>query len=179
MSPIAHSGMALLGWQLSARRKSVLTLAIFLAAANLPDIDFLARFVFGRTSIPLHQYYTHNLLFVVLSTGLVSLLLPAGRDRWGLLFVGLSHLVLDVIVIDLVKPVGIRALYPFSDALSNFGFFPYVQRGSLKAMATLRNLGVLALETAVFVLPVVLAFRKRLAREIGSRAFWSIGRTAP
>ena len=178
MSPIAHSGMALLGWQLASRRKNVLTLVLFLAAANLPDVDFLLRLAFGRTRIPLHQYYTHNLVFVVLAVGLMSLLLPAGRDRWGLLIVGLSHLVLDVIVIDLVKPVGIRAFYPFSDALFNFGFFPYLKRGSLKAMTTFRNVRVLALETAVFVLPVVLAFRKRLAREFGSRGFWSVGRNA-
>ena len=178
MSPIAHSGMALLGWQLAARRKNVLTLGIFLAAANLPDVDFLLGLVFGRTRIPIHQYYTHNLAFVVLTVGLMSLLLPAGRDRWGLLLVGLSHLALDVIVIDLVRPVGIRALYPFSDALFNFGFFPYLKRGSLKAMATVRNVKVLALETAVFVLPVVLAFPRRLAREFGSRGFWSVGRNA-
>jgi membrane-bound metal-dependent hydrolase YbcI (DUF457 family) len=178
MSPIAHSGMALLGWQLAARRKNLLTFAIFLAAANLPDIDFLARFVFGPTGISLHQYYTHNVLFVGLSTALLSLLLPPGSDRWGLLLVGFSHLVLDIIMIDLVRPVGIRAFYPFSGALFNFGFFPYLERGSLKAMASLRNLEVMALETAVFVLPVVVAFRKRLVREIGSRAFWSVRRPA-
>jgi len=174
MSPIAHCGTALLGWQLASRRKNVFTLGLFLVAANLPDLDFLLRFLPGPGPAPLHQAFTHNLPFVLVTIGLLSLLLPPGPDRWGLVLVGLSHLILDVIVIDLVPPVGIRALYPFSDRLFNFGFFPYVQRGSFKAMATIRNLGVFALEAAVFVLPVVLAFPRRLGRELGSREFWSV-----
>jgi hypothetical protein len=173
MSPIAHSGIALLGWELASRRKNVFSLALFLAAANLPDVDFLLRIVLGRGRMPLHQYYTHNLAFVLLGAGLMSLLLPAGRDRWGLVLVALSHLVLDVIVIDTVRPVGIRAFYPFSTALYNFGFFPFLQRGSLKAMASWRNLEVMALEAGLFVLPVLVVFGKALARRIRARAFWS------
>jgi membrane-bound metal-dependent hydrolase YbcI (DUF457 family) len=174
MSPIAHSGMALLGWQLTATRKNIRTLAVFLVAANLPDVDFLLFIIFGRGRLSLHQYFTHNLLFVVLATGLLSLLLPAGRDRWGLLLVGVSHLFLDIIVIDTLRPIGLRPFYPFSKALFNFGFFPFLKRGSLKVMASLRNMEVLLLETVVFVLPVLVIFGKRMVRRIGSRAFWTI-----
>ncbi len=174
MSPIAHSGMALLGWQLAASRKNIRTLAVFLVAANLPDIDFLIYLIFGPVRISLHQYFTHNLLFVVLGTGLLSLLLPPGRDRWGLLLVGVSHLLLDIVVIDTLRPIGLRPFYPFSKSLFNFGFFPFLKRGSLKVMASLRNMEILLLEAAVFVLPVLVIFRKRFVRQVGSRAFWSI-----
>jgi hypothetical protein len=174
MSPIAHSGLALLGWELGARRKNAFSLAVFMAAANLPDLDFLLRLIFGRGRLTLHQYYTHNALFILIASGLLSLLLPAGRDRWALLLVALSHLVLDVVVVDTLRPVGIRAFYPFSDALFNFGFFPFLQRGSLRAMASVRNLEVLALEAAVFVLPVAVVFRKALVRQLAARGFWSL-----
>jgi hypothetical protein len=174
MSPIAHSGVALLGWQLGATRKNVKTLSLFLLVGNLPDIDFLFHLILGREkTLSLHQAYTHNLFFVILTSALLSLLLPAGRDRWSLILVGLSHILLDIIVIDPVRPVGIKPFFPLSKALYNFGFFPHLQRGSLRVMLSTRNIRILLLEAVIFVLPVFVLFWKKIIMTIKSRAFWT------
>ena len=174
MSPIAHSGVALLGWQLGATRKNAKTLSLFLLVGNLPDIDFLFHLVLGRErTLALHQVYTHNLFFVILASGLLSLLLPAGKDRWSLMCVGLAHIFLDIIVIDPVRPIGIKPFFPVSKALYNFGFFPNLQRGSLKVMLSMRNARILLLEAVLFVFPVFILFGKKIVRTIKSRSFWT------
>jgi hypothetical protein len=134
MSPVAHSGAALLAWQVAASRKNWKTLVLFLFVGNLPDIDFALHLILGHNRLSLHQYFTHNFLFVLASVSLLSLALPRGRDRWGLLLLGLSHLLLDVIVIDPARPIGIRPFFPFSKALFNLGFFPYLERWRLRDM---------------------------------------------
>ena len=173
MSPIAHTGVALLGWQIGVTRKTWKTLFLFLLTANLPDIDFALRLFLGHNRLSLHQYFTHNLLFILVMSALLSLFLPPGRDRWALILVGLFHLVLDISVIDPARPIGIRPFFPFSKALYNFGFFPYLERWKLKTMLSWRNGGVLLLEAAVFLFPVLIVFGKRLVKTVRGRAFWA------
>jgi hypothetical protein len=174
MSPIAHSGVALLGWELSSTRKTVKSFLVFFAIANIPDIDFFLFLVFGRSRLSLHQYVTHNLFFVIIVAGLFSLLLPAARDRWGLILVGLSHLVLDIIVIDPARPIGIRLFFPLSKKIFNFGFFPHLERAGISNWFSGKNLLVMALEAAVFVAPVLVLFGRDLVRTVKSRAFWTV-----
>jgi membrane-bound metal-dependent hydrolase YbcI (DUF457 family) len=173
MSPIAHGGVALFAWQISASRKNWRTLALFLFVGNLPDIDFALNLLLGHNRLSLHQYFTHNLLFILVATSLLSLFLPAGRDRWGLILLGLSHLVLDIIVIDPARPIGIRPFFPFSSVLYNFGFFPYLERWRLRTMISWRNGGVLLLEAAVFLFPVLIIYGKRILKTVRGRAFWT------
>jgi len=174
MSPIAHSGVALLGWELSSTRKTVKSFLVFFAIANIPDIDFFLFLVFGRSRLSLHQYVTHNLFFVIIVAGLFSLLLPAARDRWGLILVGLSHLVLDIIVIDPARPIGIRLFFPLSKKIFNFGFFPHLERAGISNWFSGKNLAVMALEAAVFVAPILILFGRDLVRTVKSRAFWTV-----
>ena len=174
MSPVAHLGIGLLGWQVFDRKKTLATLGAFLLAANLADIDFLFYIVFGPRPIFIHQYYTHNILFVLIGCGLLALLLPRGRSRWGLLLTGFSHLLLDIIVIDTLKPIGMRLFFPLSDTYYNLGFFPFLRRGPWKVMTSPHNFLVLGLEFVCFVLPVLWLFHGRLARRFVSRAFWRI-----
>jgi hypothetical protein len=173
VSPIAHSGLGLLGWELVAARKTWRTLALFVFAANFADVDFLFYFVFGPRPLFIHQYYTHNLLFALGTAGLFALALPKGRDRGGLILVGLSHLAADLIVIDPVHPIGIRLFFPFSNRLFNFGLFPYLQRWPAGVVFSAKNLAVLMLEAVVFVLPVAVLFRKKFGTYVRSREFWS------
>jgi len=174
MSPIAHSGMALLGWQVGATRKNIKTFCLFLLVASLSDFDFLLFFIFGRSRISVHQYFTHNLFFIVLTVGLLSLFLPTARDRWSLVLVGLSHLVLDIIVIDPARPIGIRPFFPFLKARINLGFFPYMNHGHFHDMFSRRNIGVFLLEAGVFVLPVLILSGKKIFRNFKSRDFWTL-----
>jgi len=172
MSPIAHSGLGLLGWQLFDRKKTVSTLGLYLIVANGADIDFLLHMIFRGHALFLHQYYTHNLLFVLVFTLLFVFLLEDAGSRWGLVLTGVSHLAVDLIVIDTLPPIGIRLFFPLSKTFFNLPWFPYLQRGTLKAMASPRNLEVLALEFGLFVLPVLIIFHKLLWRRFRSSVFW-------
>jgi len=173
MSPVAHTGLGLLGWEAGATRKTWRTLALFVLVSNLADVDFLLAFLFGPRPLFVHQAYTHNLTFVLATSGLLALALPKGRDRLALVLTGLSHLVVDIFVVDTLPPVGFRLLYPFSDALFNVAFFPYLVRPPYGAVFSPRNLAVLALEAAVFVVPVLIIFWGRFSGYLRERKFWS------
>ena len=174
MSPVAHSGLGLLGWRLFDRKQTVGTLFLYLLIANAADVDFLLHAVFQDRAVFIHQYYTHNLLFVLAVSLGFMFLLRDGPSRWGLVLTGISHLAADVIVVDTLKPVGIRLFFPIAGAFYNLPWFPYLQRGTWKEMATLRNLGVLVLEFGIFVLPVLLLFPKSLWKRFRSSAFWKV-----
>jgi hypothetical protein len=128
----------------------------------------------GQPGLFIHQYYTHNIPFILAGCVLLALLLPRGRSRWGLFLTGLSHVLLDIIVIDTLKPIGMRLFFPFSDTYYNLGFFPFLRRGSWRVMSSPHNFLVLGLEIACFVLPVIWLFHRRLARRFASRAFWRL-----
>jgi hypothetical protein len=174
LSPVAHSGLGLLGWRLFDRKQTVGTLFLYLLIANAADVDFLLHAVFRDRAVFIHQYYTHNLPFVLAVSLGFMFLLRDGPSRWGLVLTGISHLAADVIVVDTLKPVGIRLFFPISGVFYNLPWFPFLQRGAWKEMVTLRNLAVLGLEFGIFVLPVLLLFPKSLWKRFGSSAFWKV-----
>lgn len=171
MSPLAHAGIGLLGWQWADRKKTAGSLALFLFAADWPDIDFLFAGIFGNRGLFRHQFYSHNVFFVLAGCALLSLLLPRGWSRWGLILTGLSHLPLDIIVVDTVAPIGIRPFWPISDSLYNIGLFPFLERGPWQVIFSLKNFLVLGLEFLVFVLPVLFVYRRPLAERFRNPEF--------
>ena len=171
MSPLGHAGIGLLGWQGLDRKKTAGSLALFLFAANWPDIDFVLAGIFGHRGIFRHQLYTHNVFFVLAGCALLALLLPKGGGRWGLILTGLSHLPLDLIVVDTVPPIGIRPFWPVSGALYNIGLFPNLERGPWRVIFSPKNFLVLGLEFFIFVLPVLIIFRRPLSERFRSSAF--------
>jgi membrane-bound metal-dependent hydrolase YbcI (DUF457 family) len=176
MSPISHSAIGLLGWQItsSPKRKNIKTLLLFILVSNFPDFDIFLLLIPATQSKHIHQTYTHNLMFVLITAFLFSLFLPSTREKLGLVFAGLSHLVLDIFVVDTFQPVGFRLFYPFSRKLFKFGFFPYLERGDLHKWLSAHNLFVLSLEAVVFLLPVIFFYRKELAATFRKKEFWKI-----
>ncbi|MHB8054403.1 MAG: metal-dependent hydrolase [Candidatus Aminicenantales bacterium] len=174
MSPVAHAGLGLLGWQIFDRKKTAGTLFLFLLIANGPDIDFLLHTIFKGHALFIHQYFTHNLLFTLGLSVCASLLLSDARSRIGLILTGLSHLAVDLVVIDTLSPVGLRLFYPISGTFYNLPWFPYLKRGTWEVMTSTRNFEVLALEFAIFVLPVLVIFFKPLRKRLTSAAFWKM-----
>ncbi|MBM3293338.1 MAG: metal-dependent hydrolase [Candidatus Aminicenantes bacterium] len=170
MSPVAHSALGLLGWELGASRKTWPSLALFVLAANLADLDFLFAFLFGRRPLFVHQAYTHNIFFVLAASGLLALALSKGRGRRALVLTGLSHLAADIFVVDAIPPVGFRLFFPFSEALFNVPLFPYLVRPPYGPVFSPRNIAVLGLEAAVFVLPVLAFCSGRLKGRLSRRA---------
>jgi membrane-bound metal-dependent hydrolase YbcI (DUF457 family) len=163
MSPVAHSAVALLGWQRFSGKKNLKTLLIFILIANLPDIDFAFYLFLGEKALNLHQYFTHNIFFSAITAFACWPLFKSERERFGLLLVAFSHLLLDFLTIDLVDPKGFRLFYPFSSRLFNFGVFPYLLKDNWAEVFSFYNLLVISLETALFAVPVFLVYRREFA----------------
>lgn len=162
MTPIAHTVVGLGGWIGFSKRPGLGEMAAFILAANLPDADFLLRIVpVLRRAMP-HQYFTHNLVFALLSAVLLFGLVRTARSRMALMGVALSHLVLDLMVTDTAVPIGFPMLWPFSSRLFHVGGFPPLQRGDLATVLSWRNLKVVILELLLFALPLWLLAGKRI-----------------
>jgi membrane-bound metal-dependent hydrolase YbcI (DUF457 family) len=162
MTPLPHAAVGMAAWKCVSKDDDLRALFIFMFVSCLPDIDFLLYHLLGRPSVFTHQLYSHNILFSLISALVFFPLLKNRRERTALALVALSHLVMDVIVIDDVAPVGFRAFWPFSDVFINFGFFPYVRRGSLAQVLTLKNLFAFGLELLIFVIPALIFCRREI-----------------
>ena len=136
-SPVGHAlGGLALGW-LAARsirlEWPILTALVFAALGVVPDLDILVE---GT-----HRRYTHSVGAVALVALLAAASLraagprlstPAARPTLVLAIAAAyaSHLLLDWLADDRSVPIGIRALWPFTDAYvqSEARWFPPVER---------------------------------------------------
>ncbi|HEY6000169.1 MAG TPA: metal-dependent hydrolase [bacterium] len=173
-TPVAHAaagaGVALIAsrWLPAARALPVVAAAAL--AANLPDLDYLAL-VGGRAAMErFHQGPAHSLAFIAAATLPLTLVL---RRRLGLAWAwallacaGLTHLLLDLVVLDEKPPVGFPFFWPLSDARFHapFAVFPGIDRVHVLSM---RNLRELLVELALGIPFLLLALR--LGRSAGER----------
>jgi len=174
-TPVAHT---LAAWCLAAVPRRGLerpgaALAAVVLAANAPDLDYLSL-LGGRAAMEAHhQGFTHSLGFVLAAA--VPLALPLRRAlgplRAGALaaLAGASHLLLDSVAADPKPPVGFPLLWPLSGERFHapWTLFPGIDRSSLDRVLSLTNFRELAVEIAVFVPLVLLAWRH--ARPKGGR----------
>jgi len=121
-TPVAHTFAgacvaALAGRQLPAARALPVAAALILAA-NLPDLDYLSLLAGRETLERFHQGVFHSIGFVAMLTLPLALLLrqSLGISRAWLLLAaaGLTHLLLDLLVVDLRPPVGFPFFWPLS-----------------------------------------------------------------
>ena len=141
-SPLGHAlGGAAAAWLAGGRlRESLHAEAILFGTIGmLPDLDLL---------VGAHSTYTHSVGAVILASG-VALSLTRGRAPWlavGVAAAWSSHILLDWLGSDTSPPIGIMALWPFTDAFyqSPASFFDAISRrywlpqefiwGNLRAM---------------------------------------------
>jgi len=159
-SPVGHAlGGLAAGWLASGpgRLERPFTTAILFAALGaVPDIDVLVE---GS-----HRLYTHSLVAVAL-VGLTVAVSPrrlgGARGRFALACAAAygSHLLLDWLGDDRSAPIGIRALWPFTDAYyqSSALLFPPVERRYWLPGFWTANLHAIGWEVAVMALPVLAA----------------------
>jgi LexA-binding, inner membrane-associated putative hydrolase len=168
-SPIGHGLAGLTVHVLAARDRSELwnprRAAIVVGAALAPDLDLLLRFVDGRNH---HQGATHGIGAALLAAAVVALAAPAlGAGRRLALSVAagsawLSHLLLDYLGSDTHPPIGLMALWPFSDAYFKAPWPIFLDIGRTLEWATVQNnLLAGAWEIAVLVPLLLLAWRLR------------------
>jgi membrane-bound metal-dependent hydrolase YbcI (DUF457 family) len=163
MTPIAHAAVGLVGWKYFSHRRELRSLVIFVVVACAVDLDFLVYYLFGRPQLFVHQLYTHN-IFVSLAVALVFFpFLRSAKERGALALIGLSHIFMDVFVIDTVPPEGIRLFFPVYGKFYNYGFFPYVLRGNVREIFSAQNFFAVTCEVVFFVIPAVWICRGELA----------------
>ena len=157
-SPVAHTLAGACVAALASRRlpaaHAVPVAAALILAANLPDLDYLAL-VAGREAMErFHQGAFHSIGFVATAT--LPLAFPLRRRlgisrAWLLLAAaGLTHLLLDLLVVDRRPPVGFPFFWPFSVELflAPIALFPGIDRSSILST---RNLHELFAELAWFL----------------------------
>lgn len=121
-----------------------------------------------------HQSYTHNIFFVGLVILILFTIFKTGKARLSLFLVAVSHLVLDLIIIDPVAPVGFRVFFPLWDKLFNFGFFPNFLRGDLGTVFSWHNLWTVVSEVSFFAFPILYLYGAKTMSIMRKREFWNI-----
>jgi hypothetical protein len=119
---------------------------LFAALGMLPDVDFL----WG-----MHNMHTHSIGATLLAGLVVVLLVHRHRARLGLAAMAAygSHVLLDWLGTDTTPPIGIMALWPFSDGyyLSDLQVFLGVMRRLEHPIVLRHNLTAVAWELVILV----------------------------
>jgi membrane-bound metal-dependent hydrolase YbcI (DUF457 family) len=116
-SPIGHAlGAAAAGWALDRERPSIRRTALTVAVGLAPDLDLL----FGT-----HSTYTHSVGAVAIVTLIAWLATRDARLTAAVAAAWASHLLLDWLGSDSRDPIGIMALWPFSTAHYQSGFYVF------------------------------------------------------
>lgn len=151
-TPVAHGLAAACVAVLVSRRlpaaRALPVVAAILVAANLPDVDYLAV-VRGRAAMErFHQGPLHSIGFLAVACVPLALALRRrlGLARAWLLLAGagLTHLLLDLMVVDRKPPIGFPLLWPWSAALFHapVEIFPGIDRVHVFSARNLRELFV-------------------------------------
>ena len=149
-TPVAHCFAGACVAALAARKlpaaRALPVTAALVFAANLPDLDYLAL-VGGREAMErFHQTVFHSVGFVATATLPLALLLRRrlGTSRAWLLLAaaGLTHLLLDLMVVDLKPPIGFPFFWPLTAERfhSSITIFPGIDRTSVLSVRNLREL---------------------------------------
>jgi membrane-bound metal-dependent hydrolase YbcI (DUF457 family) len=169
-SPIGHSLAGLIVHAASARDASELRaprrIAIVVGAALAADVDLTFRFFDGRNH---HNNETHSLGAALLAAVVVltvarlagwtrplSLALAAGA-AWG------THVLLDYLNLDTNPPIGILALWPWSDDYYKWPWPLFLDIGRTIEWETVRKNAVAGAWEAATLGPLAwLAWRRRM-----------------
>jgi inner membrane protein len=181
-SPVGHSLAGLIAYQIApeidgmARRQVI---ALYLLAANAPDLDFIPGLMVGEPN-RFHHGVSHSIGLALLFAIAVSLLLRLRQSEWRwkpfLVFLGLylSHLLLDYFAEDHSAPYGVPLFWPASPAyyMSPVPLFSDIHRSNATAdffpsLFSAHNLWSVSLEGLVIVpfLLLACALMKRMRSE--------------
>lgn len=166
-TPVAHTlagaCAAILVGRLQPAARALPVVAAVLVAANLPDLDYLSV-LRGRAAMErFHQGPLHSVGFIMAAAAPLALLVHRrlGLSQAWLLLAGaaLTHLLLDLLVVDRKPPVGFAIFWPWSARRFHgvFEIFPGIDRSDVFSVTNLRELIV---ELALG-LPALLAVRRR------------------
>ena len=171
-SPLAHGLVGLTIHVLASRDRQELRdhwrLGVIVGAALLPDLDLAFRLVDGRNH---HNHELHSIGFALIAAVVaagVFRLLRWHRPLALALVVCLSwtsHLVLDYLNVDTSPPIGLMALWPFSDGYYKSPMPVFLDIGRTLTWATVKHDTVAGAWECVVLIPVLLsAWRYKMRR---------------
>jgi membrane-bound metal-dependent hydrolase YbcI (DUF457 family) len=185
-SPIAHVLAGVTVHVLASRDRAALAdrwrAALTVAAALAPDVDLAFRYVDGRNH---HNDEMHSVGAALAAAGLAWLLLRWRRRRAAFaaavaVFLGwTSHLVLDYLNVDTHPPIGLLALWPFSDAYWKSPVPLFLDIGRTLAWTTVAHNAVAGAWEAVVLVPVLLASWRYRSRQLGGLSWREASRASP
>jgi hypothetical protein len=143
-SPVGHAlGGVIVGLLSGIRQRERVVLALLVIAANGPDADFL----WGR-----HGAETHSIGAAIVA-GLVTMVLSRGNRRLAIAvsLAWMSHVFFDWLGSDDTPPIGIMALWPFSNAyyFANAYIFESISRRYWLSNFWTHNLYAVVKEVAI------------------------------
>jgi inner membrane protein len=182
-SPVGHSIIAFTLYRVSARPHEPFgwrKLALYLVAANAPDLDFIPGLLIGQPD-RFHHGASHSIAFAVLFALVFGLLshimkIDSVRSSLPILFgLYLSHLGLDCLSIDTSAPYGMPLFWPVSDTYykAAVGVLPDIRRCNssnyfFASLFSLHNLRSVCLELLLFLPPAFFATALKGRRRQGA-----------
>lgn len=174
-TPVGHS---LLGYVLYLTSykdyrlfKNWKIIALYVFAANAPDLDFIPGIFIGNAN-RFHHGISHTLGFSLLFA-LIMYMIPRFRTRKDFaIFFSLyfGHVVIDFFTADTSAPFGIMLFWPFTKRyfISSYSLFSDIHHLTLSDLFDLHNVKAIVWEAVVFFSMIVLLV---LTREIRKRSF--------
>ncbi len=160
-TPVGHALAGALVLNTTKQKFDRLTIGLVLLFALLPDIDFLFGFVTGDAN-RYHHLFTHSFVFVIVVGLLGGLFYSKLRQKKGLLYyaifitAGISHVILDILALDLRAPFGCPLFWPISNQffISPVVIFSDVSRVSdsrlfFQSLLNVHNLKTVLLEVVI------------------------------
>jgi inner membrane protein len=176
-SPVGHSLAGCIIYTIAPGMQGMArwqVIALYLLAANAPDLDFVPGLLLGDVN-RFHHGASHGVGFAVLFAALLSFALRIVRKQWRwrdffiVFSLYVSHLVLDYLSTDTGAPFGVPFFWPVSNAyyIAPFVLFSDIHRSNSTAdffysLLSLHNLWSVTLELLVLspFLLLALALRK-------------------
>ena len=186
-SPVGHSLAGFIIYKIAPGMQGMArwqVIALYLFAANAPDLDFVPGLVVGDPN-RFHHGFSHGIGFGLLFAVILSLLLCISKKDWLwrnfriFLSLYLSHLTLDYLSTDTGAPYGVPFFWPVSNAyyIAPFVLFSDIHRSNSTAnffssLFSTHNLWSVTRELLVLLpfLVLALAQRERMRIEEGSKS---------
>ncbi len=185
-TPLAHGLAGLMVHVLSARDQRELRdrwrLGVTVGAAVLPDVDLVFRLVDGRNH---HDAETHSIGFALLAAlaGAAVFALLRWRRPLALalavFFAWSSHLVLDYLNVDTSPPIGLMALWPFSDGYYKSPLPIFMDIGRDLNWSTIRHDAVAAAWECAVLVPLLLVCWRFRTRRLGGLRWHEASKARP
>ncbi len=150
MTPVGHTIAGIWTGGIIKKSYELKYLVFYIIIASLPDFDIIVGLIlYGKRGLGIHQYYTHNFLFVFIVSLTVYFLTKDVKLTLFTFLILTIHLFLDLIVVDERPPIGINPFFPFYNKFYNIPLLLGVRKGSLHELFSLNNLKAVLSEIVI------------------------------